>query len=202
MLGVLISCHQPTQDAPPVPPHPHELDWEQLADKAVDNANLELTELLPSPPMVIIIDDDDNNYQVPVIPSTSQLQVLPKVEPTSNPLPTPHKPTLEPLQYPAQTQCTPQHLQDYVFTMVAEEHNQPPGRPYQTAGDTVVNHTITDEYMMAQVRHFVMKHTVDSLYCAESIKPKRNSIVLKLAIKHLLIVAVRPLLRNLPNLTL
>ncbi len=88
MLGVLISRHQTTQDAPPVPPRPHEPDWEQMADKAVDNAGLELTELLPPPPKVITIDNDDNNYQVPVVPLTSQLPVLPKVEPTSNPPPT------------------------------------------------------------------------------------------------------------------
>jgi hypothetical protein len=73
MPGVLINRHQPTQDAPPVPPCPHEPDWEQMADKAVDNADLELTELVPPPPKVITINDDDNNYQVPVVASTSQL---------------------------------------------------------------------------------------------------------------------------------
>ena len=107
---VLISHHQPTQDTPPVPPHPHEPDWEQMADKAVDNANSELTELLPPPPEVITVDDDDDNYQVPVAPSTSQLPVLPKVKPTSNPPPTPCQPMPAPLQYPTQTQRTPQHL--------------------------------------------------------------------------------------------
>jgi hypothetical protein len=96
MPGVLISHHQPTQDAPPVPPHPHEPDWEQIADKAVDNANLELTELLPPPSEIIAIDDDDNNYQVPVVPLMPQLPVLPKVEPTSNPPSTPCQPTLAP----------------------------------------------------------------------------------------------------------
>jgi hypothetical protein len=82
--GVLISHHQPTQDAPPAPPHPHEPDWVQMADEAVDNANLELTELLPPPPKVITIDDDDDNYQVPVVQPTSQLPVLPKVKLTCN----------------------------------------------------------------------------------------------------------------------
>ncbi len=89
MPGVLISRHQPTQDAPPAPTCPHEPDWEQMADKAVDNADLELTELLPPPPEFITIDDDGNNYQVQVAPSMSQLPVLPKVDPTSKPPPTP-----------------------------------------------------------------------------------------------------------------
>jgi hypothetical protein len=84
-----------------------------------------------------------------------------------------------PSRYPTQTQCTPQHLQDYVSTTVAEEHNQPLECPYQTAGGTVVDLAITDEYMMTQICHYVMTHTEDSLLCAKSINPKKKQYSLK-----------------------
>ena len=87
------------------------------------------------------------------------------------------------MRYPTQIRRTPQHLQDYVFTRVAEEHNQPPERPYQTAGGNVVNLAITDECMMAQICHYVMTHTADSLYCAKSIKPKKKQYSLKASLQ-------------------
>ncbi len=60
--------------------------------------------------------------------------------------------------------------------MVAEEYNQPPKRPYQTAGGTVVDLAIT---MMTQVCHYVMTHTAGSSYFAKSVKPKKKQYSLK-----------------------
>jgi hypothetical protein len=78
-------------------------------------------------------------------------------------------------QYPSRVHRPPQHLaQDYLFTTVAKEHKQPPEHPNQTAGRTVINLAIEDECMMAQVCHYVMTHTANSLYCTQNIKPKKK----------------------------
>jgi hypothetical protein len=85
-------------------------------------------------------------------------------------------PSLQPhTRYPSRIRRPPQHLaQDYLFTTVAEENKQPPEHSYQTAGGTVVDLALKDECMMAQVCHYVMTHTANSLYCAQDIKPKKT----------------------------
>jgi hypothetical protein len=88
-----------------------------------------------------------------------------------HPWETPHYPTCD--------CCPPYFLQDYIFTAVAEEHAKPPEDPYQTAGGTTVNLTIRDEYMMAQICHYAMTHTADSLYYADTIKPTKKQYGLK-----------------------
>jgi hypothetical protein len=166
--GVLLEQH--TGMPPTSTPHSHEPDWVQMADDAVDNAAFESTDLLPPPPEVISID----NKVIPDVPSTSQLTLPPKFEPTPTLLPevvsnTPEVPT----RYPSRKRRPPQHLQDYVFTTVAEEHNQRHDHPYTNAYGSTVDLAIKDEYMMAQVCHYVMTHTANSLYCATDIKQKK-----------------------------
>ena len=55
MLGVLLSHHVPntgaTDDDPgELPAHSNKIDWSQLAKEAAQNADLDATEQLPSPP--------------------------------------------------------------------------------------------------------------------------------------------------------
>jgi len=165
-LGVTLERHIRT---PPPPTNITEPDWVQLADEAAEKANLEFTELLPPPPEVIIIDDKE----VTPIPLTSQLPIRPKLEPPAASLLTSEKQShiQPPSHYPSHGRHPPQHLaHDYLFITVAEECKQPPEHPYHTAGGTVVNLAIKDEYLMAQVCHYVMTHTANALYCAQDIK--------------------------------
>ncbi len=180
-LGVTLERHIPT------PPHPTilaEPDWVQLADDAAKNTNLEFTDFLPPPPEVINID----NKEVPPILLTFQLPHQPKIEPPAASLPPleMQPPSQRSSGYPSRAPRPPQHLaQDYLFTTVAEEHNQPPEHPYQTAVGTVVDLAIKNEYMMAQVCHYVMTHTANSLYCAQVIKPKKKQCSLKAGLKEI-----------------
>ena len=66
---------------------------------------------------------------------------------------------------------------------VAEEHKLPPEHTYQTTGGAVVDLAIKDEYMIAQLCHYVMTHTANSLYCAEDIKPKKKQYSLKAGLR-------------------
>ena len=178
-LGVTLEQHIPT---PPQPTSLAEPDWVQLADDAAENANLEFTDLLPPPPEVININDEE----VPPILLTSQLPHQPKIEPPAASLPPleMQPPSQCSSRYPSRARRPPQHLaQDYLFTTVAEEHNQPPEHPYQTAVGTVMDLAIKNEYMMAQVCHYVMTHTANSLYCAQDIKPKKKQYSLKAGLK-------------------
>ena len=163
---------------------------------------MEFTELLPPPPEVIIINDEE----VTPIPLTSQLPTRPKLEPPAAPLLTSEKQShiQPPSHYPSCVCHLPQHLAyDYLFTTVAKECKQPPEHPYHTAGGTVVDLAIKDEYLMAQVCHYVMTHTANTLYCAQDIKPKKKQYSLKADLKastnHR---GKKLLLKSLPNSTL
>ena len=99
--------------------------------------------------------------------------MIPNIKQSSDtPAPLPHH--QESSRYPTHTRRPPQHLNDYVFTAVAEEHTLPTERPYRLAGGTTVDLAIQDEYMMALVCHYVMTHIADSLYYADAIKPKKT----------------------------
>jgi hypothetical protein len=177
--GVTLEQHIPT---PPQPTSLAKPDWVQLGDDAAKNANLELTDLLPPPPEVINIEDEE----VPPIPLTSQLPHQPKIEPPAASLPPleMQPPSQCSSRYPSRARRPPQHLsQDYLFMTVDKEHNQPPEHPYQTAVGIVVDLAIKNEYMMAQVCHYVMTHTANSLYCAQDIKPKKKQYSLKAGLK-------------------
>ena len=173
MPGVLLKRHlrMPTASVTPISqPDP---DWTQLADEAAENANLNFTEALPPPPAVVAV-NNDNVFQVPLIQPPTPLPIMiPKIEQSSyTPAPLPHH--QESSRYPTRTYRLPQHLNDYVFTTVAEEHALPTERPYHTAGGTTVDLAIQDEYMMAHVCHYVMTHIADSFYYANAIKPKKQ----------------------------
>ena len=178
--GVTLARHTPPLHQPTNVTEPN---WEQLADDAADNANLEFTDFLPPPPEVINIDDEE----ITPTPFTSQLPHQPKIEPppaSPPPLET-QAPSLQTqTRYPSRIRRPPQHLaQDYLFTTVAEENKQPPEHSYQTAGGTVVDLALKDECMMAQVCHYVMTHTANSLYCAQDIKPKKKQYSLKAGLR-------------------
>jgi hypothetical protein len=55
---------------------------------------------------------------------------------------------------------------------------------------------------MAQVCHYVMTHTANSLYCAQDIKPKKNNTVLKQVSKNSQIVAKRQSPKSLHKSTI
>jgi hypothetical protein len=93
------------------------------------------------------------------------------------PAPLPHHQELS--HCPTRTRPLPQHLNDYVFTTVAEEHALPAERPYHTAGGTTVDLVIQAEYRMAHLCHYVMAHIADSLYYVDTIKPKQKQYGLK-----------------------
>ena len=97
--------------------------------------------------------------------------MIPKIQQSSDTLaPLPHH--QESAHYPTCTHHPPQHPNDYVFTMVVEEHALPTERPYCRSGGSTVDLAIQDEYMMAHVCHNVMTHIADSLYYANAIKKK------------------------------
>ena len=191
MPSVLLSRHAPTDDDPPLPAPLHEIDWSHLADKAAQNADLDVTEHLPPPPEVIKIDDNNNFVYVPPVtpfikqePDNSWSINIPKASPTppmpSHSIPPPTcKPCILDISPPSHTYTCPWrlpgHLVDYhMFTTVAEEHRQPPELPYHTAGDTDIDLAIHDEERMAHLCHFVMVHTTTSLELARQGHPTRK----------------------------
>ncbi len=91
---------------------------------------------------------------IPDFPSTSQLPLLLKIEPYTNP-PTTHAPEV-PTCYPSCKHCPPTHFQDYVFLTVTEEHNQCQDHPYTTVNISLVDLAIEDKYMMLHVCHYDM----------------------------------------------
>ena len=141
-------------------------DWEALATAAADNADLDFTDTLPTPPEVIEIDDDDN---CPVIPTTPFFP--PKVEPDySNP---PMPPTS---RYPSRERRAPQRLLNeyHLYTTIADAHKLPPNYPYRTAGRTDIDLALQDDDVMAHICHYVMVHTAESIYSNDTIPSKKH----------------------------
>jgi hypothetical protein len=161
MPGVLLQRHLRTPPASVTPFCQPDPDWTQLADEAAENADLDFTEALPPLPEVIAVNDEDV-FQVPLVQPANALtekQCVP-VQSSDTPAPLPHH--QESSRYPTRTRRPPQHLNDYVFMTVAEEHALPTERPYRTAGGTTVDLAIQDECRMAHVCHYVMTHIADS----------------------------------------
>jgi hypothetical protein len=100
MPGVLVDQSNSTL---PAPEQTHanctsqESDWEQLADKTVQNADLDTADFLPPPLEVITIDDKDDYPITTILPATSYLPiipktVIPKIDPNGPPPPIPPSP--------------------------------------------------------------------------------------------------------------
>ena len=113
----------------------------------------------------------NNVYQYASPKSNAYQYASPKFEQSSDtPAPLPLHQELS--HYPTRTCCPPWHLNDYLFTTVAEEQALSTKHPYRMAGGTTVDLAIQDECRMAHVCHYVMTHIADSLYYADAIKPK------------------------------
>jgi hypothetical protein len=161
-------------------------DFTQLADEAAENTNLDFTKALP-PLLEVVAVNDEDVFQVPMIQPTNALTKrqcvsvrVPKIEhssATSAPLTPPQQLS----RYPTRMRCPPPHLNDYLFTMVAEEQALLTERPYRTTGGTTVDLAIQDEHRMAHVCPYVMTHIADSIYYADAIKskPKQKQYSLK-----------------------
>ena len=184
MPGVLLQRHLCTPPASVTPSRQPNPDWTQLADKAAENANLDFTKALPPLPEVVTVNNEDV-FQVPLVQPANALtgqQCEPvrirKIEQLSDmPAPLPHH--QESSHYPTRTRCPPQHINDYVFPAVDEEHALPTKRPYPTAGGTTVDLAIQDECRMAHICHYLMTHIAEFLYYANAIKPKQKQYGLK-----------------------
>jgi hypothetical protein len=61
MLGVQLK-HTRSSSPPPSPSTPDNLDWAQLSDEALANADIDQMDILSAPPEVIIVDDDDDDH--------------------------------------------------------------------------------------------------------------------------------------------
>ncbi len=96
MPGVELDRHKPsieslttTNDS-----RPAERDWSHLANKALANADLDISDGLPPPPEVIALDDDEDDHFIPptntLPPTKVELAPPPKVEqyPTLPSIPT------------------------------------------------------------------------------------------------------------------
>jgi hypothetical protein len=143
-----------------------DFDWEQMADEALANADIDDTEALPPPPEVIVIDDDDD---VPLPPRIKQtLAYLPKIEPADAPsshLPTLQSPNPTPpvRRSPPRQRNQPQRLTDFhLFTTVANDVTN--SYPYVDARGNTVDLAITDEDHIAHVCHYVMLHCAESTF--------------------------------------
>ena len=168
MPGVLLQRHLRPSPAGMTPVPQPDPDWTQLADEAVENADLDFTEALPPLSEVVDVNDEDVLH-VPMIHPTNALTerqcvptCTPKVDHSSD---------------PSAPLTPPQHLNDYLLATVAEEQALPTERPYRTAGGTTVDLAIQDEHWMAHICHYVMTHIADSLYYADALKstPTKNS---------------------------
>jgi hypothetical protein len=111
MQGVLVDCGNITLPTP-TPSHatqaPQEQDCKQLADEAVQNADLDTADFLPPPPEVITIDDKDNFPVTTILLTTSHLPIIPKIELNGPPPPIPPSPpTPVPTCYPTQFNWAP-----------------------------------------------------------------------------------------------
>jgi hypothetical protein len=187
MPGVLLQRHLRPPPASVTPFRQPDPDWTQLADEAAENANLDFTKALPPLPGVLAVNDEDV-LQAPMIQPTNTLTGqqcvpvripklecipvrIPKIDQSSD-TPAPLPLYQESSRYPTCTHRPPQHLNDYLFTTMAEEQALPTERLYRMAGGTTVDLVIQDECRMAHVCHYVMTHIADSLYYADTIKPK------------------------------
>jgi hypothetical protein len=105
--GVLFDRGNSTLPAPE-PTHAtrtsQEPDWEQLADKALQNADLDTADFLPLPPEVITIYDKDDYPVTTILPATSHLPIIPKIDPDGPPPPIPPSlPNPLPYHYPTRS---------------------------------------------------------------------------------------------------
>jgi hypothetical protein len=163
---------------PGVQPNPHpedhqynnDLDWTELADAAMENADLDIVTHLPSPPDVVNLTDDDDADEPSPLPSSFKqtLRYIPKLEPDSTPAPAPTvAPTTpsQPSRYPARVCAPPKHLDQYhLFTTVADDSSRDPSYPYTNAAGDNVDLAIKDEVLMAHACHYVMTHTANKLF--------------------------------------
>ena len=180
MPGVRLDRHEPSNTIPD-DVRPAERDWFQLADEALANADLDISDGLPTPPDVIELDDDED---VHFIPPTNTLP-LPKVELTPPPKveqDDSQSPTI-PTRRSTRTKRPPERFKDFLFTTVAEEQHQPPLPPYRTAGGTDVDITINNEELMATLCHYVMVHTATSLQLAAQGQPTKKQYSLKAGLR-------------------
>jgi hypothetical protein len=120
MPGVLLPRHLRPPPAGVTPFHQPDPDWTQLADEAMENANIDFTKALLPLPEVVTVNNEDV-LQVPMVQPTNALTGhqcvpvrIPKIKQSSDtPAPLPlHQ---ESSRYPTRTRCPPQHLNDYLF---------------------------------------------------------------------------------------
>ena len=175
-----------TADDAPYDDINHDPDWSALADEAAFNADLDSAPHLPSAPEIIEIDDDDADDGSPLPPSLSQaLPFLSKIEPDDPTPPAtvpPQPPPLPTHRYPPRARAPPKRLDDYVFTTMADQEDDPT-YSYTNASGATVDLAIKDEVMMAHVCHYVMMHTADKLYTAPSPPPSKKQYGLKAGLK-------------------
>jgi hypothetical protein len=182
MPGVLLKRHIPVPvDQSPFD-EPHEPDWFDLAGEAAHNADLDTTELLPPPPDIIEIDDNEEDF-VYTPPHISTSPFVKQETPFSPTPPTPVAsvlPSTTSTRPGARSRRLPRRFDDYhMFTMVADEHRQPPEHSYHTAGGTDVDLAIQDEEHMAHICHFAMVHTAASIHLAQIGQPTKKQYDLK-----------------------
>jgi hypothetical protein len=148
-----------------------EPDWAQLADEAVKNADLDITNHLPPPPEIIKIDDKDD---VPLPPAIKQtLTYLPKIEeaPTVPPTTKPSTPHC----YPTRTRNLPSHLDSYhLFTTVAKDKQTT--FPYTNKAGKQVNLAFKNENTIAHVCHYVMVHCAEYTFIANPNNKKQYGL--------------------------
>jgi hypothetical protein len=151
--GVLLD-----RSRPGVQPNPHpedhqynnDPDWTELADAAMENADLDIVTHLPSPPDVVNLTDDDDADEPSPLPSSLKqtLRYIPKLEPDSTPAPVPtvtRTTPSQPSRYPARVRAPPKHLDQYhLFTTVADDSSWDPSYPYTNAAGDNVDLTIKD----------------------------------------------------------
>jgi hypothetical protein len=135
------------------------------------------------PPPLEIIDVDDNaEFQVSLVPPSSFVHVSSTGDSDFSLAPSlPASPSFPPggSQYPTRVQNPPGHVQDYVFTAVAED----PTHPYCMASGDLVDLAIPDECRMAHISHYVMAHMANAFYSAESVQPRKKQYSLKTGLK-------------------
>jgi hypothetical protein len=162
MPGVTLQRQDLPPHHPETPPRNQDPDWSQLADEAIDNADLQEYDILPPAPEVIVIDDDDDT---PLPPALKHKYPPVKVElPTATISPSgPQSPPAPTHRYPTRSRAPPSRLNDYhLFTTVADDTRTL--YPYKNAAGKEVDLAFTDEYMIAQVCHYVMLHAADSQF--------------------------------------
>jgi hypothetical protein len=135
------------------------LDWAQLADEAMANADIDHKDILPDPPEVIIIDDGDDTPLPPPVKQT--LQYLPKIEQGSI-LPSSSQPSHH---YPTRIQTPPKHFgfdHDHVFTTMAD--NDQNSYLYIDASGKTDDLAFKDKITIKRVCHYIMLHCAKSTF--------------------------------------